>query len=393
MTKTNANDIRPFRIDISQQQLDDLNTRLEATRWPDEITDAGWDYGTPLSYLRDLAQYWRTTYDWRSHEAKLNDFPQFVTEIDSTTVHFLHVRSPEADATPLILTHGWPGSIVEFIKIIGPLSDPRSHGGDPADAFHLVIPSIPGFGFSGPTHERGWSPNRIAKAWAELMSRLGYDRYAAQGGDLGALVTPELGRVAPQALIGIHLNAASLGFTPLGPPSDDDIAQLADTDMAKLGAMKEFQDTGTGYQAIQSTRPQTLSYGLTDSPVGQLAWIIEKFKEWSNPGAVLPDDAIERDLLLTNVSIYWLTATGGSAGRVYYEGRVYYSAGGGMPLTNSGVPTAVANFAGDTAIRYFGEQANTIARWNEYGTGGHFAALEAPEVLVEDMREYFRTLR
>ena len=382
--------VHTFRIEIPRAQLDDLHTRLDLTRWPDELPDAGWAYGASLPYVRDLADYWRNGYDWRKHEARLNEIPQFITEIDGAQVHFLHVRSPEPDAMPLIMTHGWPGSIVEFLGLIGPLSDPRAKGGDPADAFHLVIPSIPGFGFSGPTRDGGWNVNRVARAWAELMRRLGYERYAAQGGDMGALITPALGRVAPESVIGIHVNAAAVGFQPLGPVPEDVQAQLTDEERERLAAAGAFSADGTGYRAIQSTRPQTLAYGLTDSPVGQLAWIIEKFKEWSNPSAELPEDAVDRDTLLTNVMLYWLTATAGSAARMYYESSQVTD---WFPTTDSGVPTAVANFAGDTAIRRFAEEANTIVRWSEFDRGGHFAALEAPVLLTGDIREFFRSLR
>jgi epoxide hydrolase len=384
------NTVHPFRIQIPQAQLDDLHTRLDLTRWPDELPDAGWDYGASLPYVRDLADYWRNAYDWRKHEATLNEIPQFVSEIDGTRVHFLHVRSPEPDAMPLLLTHGWPGSIVEFFDLISPLSDPRAHEGDPADAFHLVIPSVPGFGFSGPTRDKGWNVNRVARAWAELMRRLGYERYAAQGGDMGALITPALGRVAPESVIGIHVNATSVGFAPLGPVPEDLQAQLTEDEQQRLAAASAFSTDGTGYRAIQSTRPQTLAYGLTDSPVGQLAWIIEKFKEWSNPSAELPEDAVDRDTLLTNVMLYWLTATAGSAARMYYESSHVTD---WFPTTNPGVPTAVANFAGDTAIRRFAEEANTIVRWSEFDRGGHFAALEAPDLLTGDIRGFFRSLR
>jgi pimeloyl-ACP methyl ester carboxylesterase len=396
MTENTANrsdtddTVRRFRIEIAQAQLDDLHTRLGLTRWPDELPDAGWQYGASLAYVRDLTDYWRNAYDWRKHEATLNEIPQYLTQIDGAQVHFLHVRSPEPDAMPLILTHGWPGSIVEFLDLVGPLSDPRADGGDPADAFHLVIPSIPGFGFSGPTHDGGWNVTRVARAWAELMRRLGYERYAAQGGDMGALITPALGRIAPESVIGIHVNAASVGFQPLGPVPEDVQAQFTDEEQQRLAAASAFSDDGTGYRAIQSTRPQTLAYGLTDSPVGQLAWIIEKFKEWSNPAAELPEDAIDRDTLLTNVMLYWLTATAGSAARMYYESTHVTD---WFPTTNSGVPTAVANFAGDTAIRCIAEETNTIVRWNEFDGGGHFAALEAPDLLTGDIREFFRSLR
>ncbi|MGQ4387189.1 epoxide hydrolase family protein [Streptomyces sp. SAS_270] len=385
---SSTQEVRPFRIEIPEAQLQDLHTRLDLTRWPDELPGAGWEYGAPLSYVRDLAAHWRSGYDWRKHEAALNEIPQYVTEIDGTQVHFLHVRSPEPDALPLLLTHGWPGSVVEFLDVIGPLSDPRAHGGDPADAFHLVIPAIPGFGFSGPTRERGWNVQRIAQAWAELMRRLGYERYGAQGGDWGAVISPELGRVAPDAVVGVHVNAASAGFTPLGPLSAEDRAALSDRERERL-ALQQFGRDQLGYVAIQSTRPQTLAYGLNDSPVGQLAWIVEKFQEWTNPSAVLPEDAVDRDRLLTNVMLYWLTGTAGSSARLYYESASTW----GSPPAPSGVPTGVANFAVDRAVRVVAERSNTVAHWAEFDQGGHFAALETPDLLTGDVREFFRPLR
>ncbi|MEV0557329.1 MULTISPECIES: epoxide hydrolase family protein [unclassified Streptomyces] len=385
-----SEEIRPFRIDIPQAQLDDLHTRLDLTRWPDELPGAGWEYGASLPYLRELADHWRGAYDWRKHEAALNEIPQFVTEIDGAQVHFLHVRSPEPDAVPLILTHGWPGSIVEFLGLIGPLSDPRAHGGDPADAFHLVIPAIPGFGFSGPTKDRGWNVGRTARAWAELMRRLGYERYGAQGGDLGALISPALGRIAPESVIGVHVNAASVGFIPLGPVAEEVQAELTDRERQSLAAIGRFTSDGFGYNVLQSTRPQTLAYGLTDSPVGQLAWIMEKFKEWTHSSAELPEDAVDRDTLLTNVMLYWLTGTAGSAARMYYENG---HSGDWFPVTRSEVPTAVANFGEDVAIRRWTEETNTVVRWTEFDRGGHFAALEVPELLTGDIREFFGSLR
>jgi epoxide hydrolase len=313
-------EIRLFRIDIPQADLDDLQDRLARTRWPDELPEVGWSRGVPLDYIKELAEYWREGYDWRKWEAKLNEYPQFTTTIDGQNIHFLHVRSPEPDALPLILTHGWPGSIVEFLDIIGPLTDPRAHGGDPADAFHVVAPSIPGFGFSGPTREAGWTELRVAEAWAELMRRLGYERYGAQGGDVGAGVSPSLGRVAPDKVVGVHVNAATVGFMPFPPLEETELDELSDFEKARVHRIGQFMGDMFGYAQIQSTRPQTLAYGLTDSPVGQLAWIVEKFKEWTHPRAGLPEDSVDRDHMLTNVMLYWLTGTAGSSARIYYEG-------------------------------------------------------------------------
>lgn len=381
--------IRAFRIEIPQADLDDLHERLARTRWPDELPDVGWSRGVPLEYLKELADYWRTRYDWRTWEAKLNAFPQFTTTIEGQNIHFLHVRSPEADALPLILTHGWPGSVVEFLDVIGPLTNPRAHGGDPADAFHVVIPSLPGYGFSGPTHDVGWATERTAKAWAELMRRLGYERYGAQGGDWGAFVAPELGRAAPDHVVGVHVNAATMGFIPFGPVEPDELATFTDAEKLRLERLNRFLSEGNGYFQIQATRPQTLAYALTDSPVGQLAWIVEKFKEWTNPSAELPESAIDRDRILTDVMLYWLTRTAGSSARLYYE-NMHASNWGQQPGT---APTGVAVFAEDVAIRRYAERANNIVHWSEFDRGGHFAALEAPDLLVGDIRAFFRRVR
>ncbi|MFI5537626.1 epoxide hydrolase family protein [Nocardia sp. NPDC051900] len=381
-----TDEITPFRIEIPQRQLDDLRIRLDATRWPAPLPGDDWDTGVPTAWLRELADHWRTGYDWRAAEAQLNSYPQYTTEIDGQTIHFLHVRSPESDALPLLLTHGWPGSVAEFLDVIGPLSDPRSHG-DPADAFHLVIPSLPGFGFSGPVAETGWSVTRIAAAWAELMGRLGYERYGVQGGDIGAAVSPEVGRTVPDQVVGVHVNGAP-GLPPL-PRAEAELASLTELERDRVRRMQAFMREEYGYVAIQSTRPQALAYGLTDSPVGQLAWIIDKFREWTHPRAVEPDKILDRDRLLTNVMIYWLTGTAGSSAYVGYA----QDAPWGEPKRNSGVPTAVLVFAHDVGIRRYAEEANTITRWNDVDRGGHFAAMEEPALLTADIREFFRDLR
>jgi epoxide hydrolase len=376
-------DVQPFRIDIPQADVDDLRARLARTRWPDQLPGAGWQYGIPLDYARDLAEYWRTGYDWRLHERQLNEFPQFTTTIDGQRVHFLHVRSAEPGAIPLIVTHGWPGSVVEFTGVIGPLTDPRAYGGDPGDAFHLVVPSIPGYGFSGPTHERGWNVHRIAVAWEALMTRLGYARYGAQGGDWGSAISRELGVVAAEHVIGVHLNM-------LIPQGALDQPDLTDVEKARLERMQRFRATGSGYGLIQSTRPQTLAYALTDSPAGQLAWITEKFGEWTD--GELPDDAVDRDQLLTNVSVYWFTGTAGSSARLYFEAAHSRAAGPPVPST---VPTGVAVFPYEIApaIRRFAEQSNDVVHWTEFDRGGHFAAMEEPDLLVGDVRQFFRMFR
>ena len=383
--ETNSTEIRPFSIQIPQSDLDALNERLERTRWPDELPGVGWTYGVPVSYLQGLAEYWRTSYDWRTFEAKLNGFPQFTTTIDGQNIHFLHVRSPEPDALPLIITHGWPGSIVEFMDIIGPLTDPRAHGGDPADAFHVIAPSIPGFGFSGPTREPGWDMARIARAWAELMSRLGYERYGAQGGDTGSVISPMLGGIDSEHVVGVHVNGA-LGF-PTGDPAE--LAGLSEAEQARLARMQWQMEDGAGYAIIQSTRPQTLGFGLADSPAGQLAWIVEKFKEWTDPAFELPEEAVDRDLMLTNVSVYWLTGTATSSARLYREGRASW----GQAAQRSDVPSGVAVFPGDFGVRAIAERENNVVHWSEFEQGGHFPAMEVPDLLVGDVRAFFRGLR
>ncbi|MEV4108467.1 epoxide hydrolase family protein [Nonomuraea sp. NPDC049695] len=368
--------IQPFRIDIQQADLDDLATRLVRTRWPDELPDVGWDYGIPLQRVKELAEHWRTSYDWREHEARLNQHAQFTTTIDGQHIHFLHLRSPEPDALPLILTHGWPGSFVEFLDVIGPLTYPRAHGGDPAQAFHLVIPSIPGFGLSGPTAQRGWDVHRIARAWAELMRRLGYDRYGAQGGDWGAAISRALGAAAPDHVVGVHLN-----FLPTPPPPGA-VLELSASDLARLDQTRQYLAKRPGYHVLQSTHPQTLAYALTDSPVGQLAWIAEKFTEWSDPASNISDDRV-----LTNVMLYWLTATAGSSARIYRD-----SPTGPLPCPP---PIGVAVFAHDITlpVRPIAERTYHVTHWSEFDSGGHFPALEVPDTFVADVRAFFHDLR
>jgi microsomal epoxide hydrolase len=389
MEQSVSSEIKPFRIYVPDADLDDLRDRLARTRWPEEQPDSGWAYGIPLAYVKELAEYWRTQYDWRKWEARLNELPQFTTTIDGANVHFIHVRSPEPDAMPLLVTHGWPGSIVEYIELIGPLTDPRSHGGDQADAFHLALPSIPGYGFSGPTHEKGWSMRRVARAWAELMSRLGYERYGAHGGDWGAGISRDLGVIDAEHVAGVHLTMLTT------PPPDDpaELADLTDVEQMRLNRLKMFRLDGMGYFMLQATRPQTLSYGLTDSPVGQLAWIAEKFKGWTD-SQHRPEDAVDRDLMLTNITIYWLTKTAGSSARLYWE-TAHSGTGWGAPPEASTTPTGVAVFPQEIAppVRKWAERVNNIVHWSEFDRGGHFAAMEEPDLLLPDIRAFFRELR
>ena len=384
-------EIRPFRVEVPDEALDDLRDRLGRTRWPSEVPGAGWSRGVPLGYLKELAGYWRDGYDWRAQEARLNEVPQFVTEVDGQPVHFLHARSPEPGALPLVITHGYPGSVVEFLDAIGPLTDPRAHGGDPADAFHVVAPSLPGFGFSTPVREPGWAMTRTARAWAELMARLGYERYGAQGGDIGAGITGMLASLDPGHVVGVHLNSDPLAVAAVALPPGDQADQAAVTaeHRASLERMRQFQADGLGYLQLQTTRPQTVAYALTDSPAAQLAWIAEKFKEWTDPKADLPEDAVDRDQLLTNVSLYWFTGTGASAAQFLYE-----AAHGGDWPGPSDVPQGWAVFAaGHDLVRRLVDPDGKIGHWSEFGRGGHFAAMEAPDLLVQDVRAFFRALR
>lgn len=379
--------MQPFTIDVSQAELDDLRSRLSQTRWSGGLPTTGWARGVPTSYLKELAAYWGGDYDWRRHEAELNQYPQFTTTIDGANVHFLHIRSPEAAATPLMLIHGWPGSVVEFLDLIGPLTDPAAHGGDAADAFDLVIPSIPGFSFSGPVPEPGWTDGRVAAAFTELMARLGYGRYGVQGGDVGGFIAPLMGRIAAERVIGVHVNG--LVTFPTGDPAD--MAALTEAEQQRLADGRRFRDELGAYMQLQGTRPQTLAHALTDSPVGQLAWIVEKFKEWTDPAADLPEDAVDQDRLLTNVSLYWFTATAGSSANTYYER--FNDPSMRAPKERSTVPTGVAVFTTDYSIRRFAEKLNNVVHWSEFDRGGHFAAMEAPDLLLGDVRAFFRGLR
>ena len=396
---SNDSNIRPFRIDVPQPEVEDLRDRLARTRWPKQPPGIGWSRGVPVDYLKGLAGYWADGFDWRGQQARLNELPQFVTEIDGQPIHFLHVRSSEPDALPLILTHGWPSSPVEFLRVIGPLTDPRAHGGDPADAFHVVAPSLPGYGFSTPVNETGWGNLfRVAQAWAELMASLGYERYAVHGTDVGAGVAALLPIVAGEHVTGTHVTGTTAAF-PFGPPLELDGLSGRDRDRAER--FNENRENGLGYLHIQATRPQTLAYSLDDSPVGLLAWIVDKFRDWTDPAAELPEDAVDRDQLLTGVSIAWFTGTGASSAHATYEGMQVYremaaresEQSGAYAAGRAGPPRAVAVFAADTTIRSVTDPAGAIARWSEYDRGGHFPAMEVPDLLTEDIRGTFRSQR
>ncbi|MCE7012095.1 epoxide hydrolase [Kibdelosporangium philippinense] len=380
-----SQDITPFRIDIPQSDLDDLTDRLDLTRWTSAQLP-GWDRGVPTEELKRLATYWANGFDWRAQEQKINAFPQFQTEIDGTNVHFLHVRSPEPDAFPLILTHGWPGTFVEYLGVIAALTDPRAHGGDPADAFHLVIPSIPGFPFSGPATDAGWNDTRIAKAWAELMSRLGYERYGAAGNDAGSMITPVLARVAAEQVPAVHVTQV-FSF-PSGDPAEFD--GFGPEEYGRLGFLQRFMDEHSGFNKLQSTRPETLAHALADSPVGQLAWVMDLIRGFGDHPAEM-DKALDDDFILTVASLYWFTNTAGSSARLYYENS---HQGEGEPAARGTVPTGVAVFAHDfKAIRPFAERDHNIVHWSEFDRGGHYSGVDAPDLLTGDLRTCFRDYR
>ncbi|TDD88014.1 epoxide hydrolase family protein [Actinomadura rubrisoli] len=367
--------IEPYRVAVPQDDVDDLRRRLRATRWAPDLPGTGWARGVPTAYLRELARYWAEEYDWRRHEAALNEPPQFTTEIDGENVHFLHVRSANRDATPLVLLHGWPGSVVEFTGLAGRLRD----------AFHLVVPSLPGYGFSGPLRGTGWTDGRSAAALTELMARLGYARYGVQGGDVGAFIAPLMGRAAPDRVLGVHVNALVTV-----PPDDLDPAELTEGERRRLEGQREWRENTGAYLQLQGTRPQTLAHALHDSPAGQLAWIVERFKEWTDPAKDLPEDAVDRDAILTDVSVYWFTGTAGSSAHTYYER--FNDRSMWAPRERSAVPTGVAVFPTDHSIRRFAEKTDTIVRWTEFDRGGHFAALEVPDLLAADIRTFFEEL-
>jgi epoxide hydrolase len=381
--------MKPFRVDVPDAALDDLRQRLSRARWPEPATVTDWTQGVPVDWLRALCDHWAGGYDWRRLEGRLNALPQYVTELDGVEVHLIHLRSPEPAALPLILSHGWPGSVVEFLDVLGPLSDPAAHGGNAADAFHVVCPSLPGFGFSGKPAETGWGPRRIAAAWAELMARLGYDRYGAQGGDWGSAITTSLAAHFPDRLAGIHLN-----YSSVRPSSMDDLTEFEERAVADLGYHREW---GMGYSLQQATRPQTLGYGLVDSPVGQCAWIAEKYWAWTDHDGD-PLGALDRDRMLDNISVYWHTATAASSARIYWEdgfarpsnlNRVRLP----KPLT---VPVGVSVFPREItrpSRRWCDQAYPDLRHYEQLDRGGHFAAWEEPDLFVEQVRTAFRTMR
>lgn len=376
--------IRPFKIETSDDQLADLKRRLSATRWPEAETVSDWSQGTPLAYVQEVCEYWANGYDWRKTQERINSIDQFKTAIDGLDIHFLHVRSRESTALPLILTHGWPGSIVEFLKVIEPLTDPVAHGGDAGDAFHLVIPALPGFGYSDKPSQPGWSVEKIATAWAQLMERLDYPWYGAQGGDWGAAVTTAIAIQDPEHCHGIHLNMVTVG------PDSATMDDLTDFEKQALEGLTYYQDWDSGYSKQQSTRPQTVGYGLADSPAGQLAWILEKFWSWTDSDGH-PENVLSRDEMLDNVMVYWLTNSAASSARLYWE-----SFGKRGPRPNVEIPVGCSIFPREifrASRRWAERRYQNIVYWNELEKGGHFAAFEQPVLFVREVRNAFRHLR
>ncbi|QLG50266.1 epoxide hydrolase family protein [Natrinema halophilum] len=382
MTPDREETIQPFEVSVDRAEIEDLRTRLERTRWPDQLPDSGWEYGTDLNTLRTLCEYWREDFDWSGFETRLNRFDQYVTTIDEQRLHFYHVRSPEPDATPLLLSHGWPGSIAEFLDVLGPLADPAAHGGDPSDAFHVVAPSLPGFGFSGPTHRRGYDVPAMTDAVAELMDRLGYDRYVAQGGDWGALVTALLGANYPDRVDAIHTNM--LFLNPGSIEAEDPMELLDERGRADYRETAAFRDERAAYHDIQETKPQSLAYGLTDSPAGLAGWIVEKFRAWSDCDGDL-ESHFQRDRLLDTVSVYWLTGTINSSMRIYFETDVEAATPNSVD-----VPAGHARYPAEIykTPRGWAEEVYDIVHWNELSEGGHFAAMEVPDLFVDDLRRF-----
>jgi pimeloyl-ACP methyl ester carboxylesterase len=381
-----TDEIVPFSIAVPQADLDDLAARLGRTRWPDRETTAGtdqpWQQGLPLDVAQRIAAHWAGGYDWRRAEARLNAFPQFRTEVDGLGIHFLHVRSPQADALPVVMTHGWPGSVVEFLKVIGPLTDPVAHGGDAADAFHLVVPSLPGYGWSGKPTTTGWGVRRIAGAWVQLMLRLGYDRFGAQGGDWGSMVTSMIGAYHPDHLAGIHVNMPLV--IPTTPPEE-----MTPAEQSAAAGLEHYMTWDHGYSTQQSTRPQTVGYGLADSPVGQMAWIVEKFWSWTDCDGD-PLNALTADELLDNVMVYWLTDSAASSARLYWESFK------DLDFSPIEVPSGISIFPHEIfrcSRRWAEGRFSDLRHFNELARGGHFAAFEQPDLFVTEVRDAFRSMR
>jgi pimeloyl-ACP methyl ester carboxylesterase len=382
-----SEEVLPFEVAVENAQLQELRQRIAATRWPEQETCKGWDQGVPLAYARELADYWANGYDWRRWEQRLNQWPQFKTQIDGIDIHFIHVRSSHEDALPMIISHGWPGSVVEFHKIIEPLTQPERHGGTGSDAFHLVLPSLPGYGFSGPPKSTGTSVEAIGRMWGKLMARLGYDRYVAQGGDWGSIITQSMGQTETTHCDAIHTNM------PLVVPDPETMDSLTEEEEAALEAMNFYYESDSGYSKIQSTRPQTIGYALADSPVGQMTWIIDKFYSWTDcarDGVKHLENVLTKDELLDNVMMFWLNNCAASSARLYWES---FNTPNLDPID---MPTGCSIFPGEifrSSRRWAEKRFSQLIYFNELDRGGHFAALEQAELFTREMRECFRQIR
>lgn len=379
--------ISPFPIAVPDEDIEDLHRRLRATRWPQPFDGAARRYGIGTDLVRELCDHWLTSYDWRATEAALNDTGSFRTEVDGTAIHFLHAPSPEPGAVPLVLTHGWPGSVVDFVKVAGPLSDPVRHGGSATDAFHVICPSIPGFGFSGPTRQGGWDPKRVAEAVATVVDRLGYRSFIAQGGDWGATISTWLGALYPDRVLGVHLNTVSLR-----PDQGDGVDDLTAAEQQALARLRRYLDEGAGYAQVQGTRPNTVGLALDDSPAGLCAWIVEKYQEWSECDGD-PRRTFTPDELLATVSVYWFTRTAASSARIYRDAAL--AGTGTYQCPKIEVPTGCAIYPAEIATpsRRWVEPRCNLVHWSEPERGGHFAAYEVPDLFVDDLRAFGRLLR
>jgi pimeloyl-ACP methyl ester carboxylesterase len=388
-----AGAIRPFHINVPEEAIVDLRRRLAATRWPGRETVTDRSQGVQLATMQKLVDYWQTNYDWRKVETRLNALPQFVTEIDGLDIQFAHVRSRHADALPLIMTHGWPGSIIELLKVVGPLTDPTAHGGRAEDAFHLVLPSLPGYGFSGKPQNPGWGPDRIARAWAELMGRLGYEHYVSQGGDWGSVVSDAMARQAPPGLLGIHVNMPATVPVEIAKAlkdGDPPPPGLSDAEKAAFEQMNALYTKGSGYAGMMVTRPQTVGYGLADSPAGQAAWMYDKFADWTQSDGE-PERVLSKDEMLDAITLYWITDSATSSAQLYWENNA-----NNFNAVDISLPTAITVFPGEIyrAPRSWAERSyHKLIYWNEAGKGGHFAAWEQPQIFAAEIRAAFRPLR
>ena len=379
-------DIKPYKIKISNEDLEDLKGRLSSTRWPEKETVEDWSQGVPLSYIKEVHDYWINEYDWRSREEYYNSFPQFITDIEGIDIHFIHIKSKHEEAQPLIMSHGWPGSIVEFHKVINSLVDPLSYGGKAEDAFHLVCPTLPGYGFSGKPTQRGTGVERIAELWDLLMNKIGYSEYFAQGGDWGSAITIAIGKQNRGSCKGLHVNM------PFAPPTKEALENPSERDKMAFEGLNYYQEWGSGYSKQQSTRPQTLGYGLADSPIGQASWIIEKFYEWTDCDGH-PENILNKEELLDNIMFYWLTKSASSSARLYWES---FGSFGGNPEEKLEIPIGCSIFPKEISRtpRSWAEQVySNIVYWNELEKGGHFAAFEQPELFINEIRSCFRIIR